>query len=166
MCTTVALVEARKYDELCRAQSPPIPLIYSQTCGVFGQVFCDFGPECTIFDVDGATPRGRRGGGGSCTSCGSRRQAQSALPSARCARAGEPPQTGIVASITQGATTMVYCVEEDRLGFQEGDAVTFSELQGMPELQARGPFRVRAVKPYMLELDVDSSGFAPHESGA
>ena len=61
---------------------------------------------------------------------------------------------------------MVYCVEEDRLGFQEGDAVTFSELHGMPELQARGPFRVRSVKPYMLELDVDSSGFAPHESGA
>jgi hypothetical protein len=29
-------------------------MIYGRTCGVFGQVFCDFGPSFTIFDVNGA----------------------------------------------------------------------------------------------------------------
>ena len=76
------------------------------------------------------------------------------------------PQTGIIASITPGATTLVYCVEEDRLGFQEGDAVAFSEILGMPELAKGGPYRVKTVKPYMLEIDVDSSSFTPHTSGA
>ena len=80
--------------------------------------------------------------------------------------AGEVPQTGIIASITPGATTLVYCVEEDRLGFQEGDAVAFSEILGMPELAKGGPYRVKTVKPYMLEIDVDSSSFTPHTSGA
>ena len=47
------------------------------------------------------------------------------------APAGEPPQNGIIASITQGESTLVYCVEEDRLGFSEGDLVSFSELRGM-----------------------------------
>jgi hypothetical protein len=79
--------------------------------------------------------------------------------------AGEAPHTGIVASISQGPTTLVYCVEEDRLGFTEGDLVTFSEVQGMKELHTKGPFRVKSVKRYMLELDVDSSGFAPHVAG-
>lgn len=54
VCTTVGLEEATQFDARCRAQSPPVPFIYSQTCGVFGQVFCDFGADFTIFDVDGA----------------------------------------------------------------------------------------------------------------
>jgi Ubiquitin-activating enzyme E1 FCCH domain len=81
-------------------------------------------------------------------------------------RAGEPPQTGIIASVTQGETTLVYCVEEDRLGFCEGDLVAFSEVVGMPELAQKGPFRVKAVKPYMIEIEVDSTRFVPHETGA
>jgi ubiquitin-activating enzyme E1 len=79
---------------------------------------------------------------------------------------GEAPQTGIVASVTPGPTTLVYCVEEERLGFTEGDLVSFSEVQGMQELHSMGPFRVKSVKPYMLELDVDSSGFTRHIAGA
>jgi ubiquitin-activating enzyme E1 len=80
--------------------------------------------------------------------------------------AGEQPQTGIIASISQGSPTIVYCVEEDRLGFQEGDFVKFSEVNGMEELKAAGPYRVKTVKPYMMEIDLDSTHFGAHISGA
>lgn len=33
-----------------------IALIISQTSGLFGQVFCDFGPEFVVFDVNGQNP--------------------------------------------------------------------------------------------------------------
>lgn len=33
-----------------------IALIISQTRGLFGQIFCDFGPEFTVYDVNGANP--------------------------------------------------------------------------------------------------------------
>ena len=54
VCTSATLKQANEYDAFCRAQKPPIPFIYAKTAGVFGQVFCDFGPEFVIFDTDGA----------------------------------------------------------------------------------------------------------------
>lgn len=48
--------EAQEFDKFCRAQQPPVPLVYANTIGVFGQVFCDFGPEFVITDTDGASP--------------------------------------------------------------------------------------------------------------
>lgn len=54
VCTSSTLKEANGYDAFCRTQSPPIPFIYAKTAGVFGQVFCDFGPEFVIFDTNGA----------------------------------------------------------------------------------------------------------------
>lgn len=33
-----------------------IALIISLTRGLFGQIFCDFGPEFTVYDVNGANP--------------------------------------------------------------------------------------------------------------
>lgn len=47
--------EAQQFDKFCRAQTPPVPLVYAKTVGVFGQVFCDFGPEFVITDTDGAS---------------------------------------------------------------------------------------------------------------
>lgn len=54
MCTSSSLKEAQQYDTFCRAQSPPIPFVYAKTAGVFGQIFCDFGPEFVVFDTNGA----------------------------------------------------------------------------------------------------------------
>jgi ubiquitin-activating enzyme E1 len=39
---------ARKYN---------IALIIALTRGLFGQIFCDFGPEFTVYDVNGANPQ-------------------------------------------------------------------------------------------------------------
>lgn len=46
--------EAQGFDSFCRAQQPPVPFVYAKTIGVFGQVFCDFGPQFVITDTDGA----------------------------------------------------------------------------------------------------------------
>jgi ubiquitin-activating enzyme E1 len=55
VCTNATLELAQKYDAFCRAQAPPVPFIYAQTAGVFGQIFCDFGPSFVIFDTNGAS---------------------------------------------------------------------------------------------------------------
>ncbi|KAK2076935.1 hypothetical protein QBZ16_005163 [Prototheca wickerhamii] len=78
---------------------------------------------------------------------------------------GEEPHTGIVAGIAQGPRTLVTCVEDDRLEFQDGELVTFSEVVGMPELAAAGPVRVVNCRPHSLELELDSTGFGAYVRG-
>lgn len=58
------------------------------------------------------------------------------------------------------------CVEEERLNFQEGDLVTFSEVRGMGGINGAAPVRVKAVKPYMLELEFDCSTYGMYTTGA
>lgn len=59
-------------------------------------MFCDFGPEFTVFDVD-----------------------------------GEDSHFGIIVSISNDNKALVACVEVERLEFQDGDLVVFSEVRGM-----------------------------------
>ncbi len=47
---------------------------------------------------------------------------------------GEQPRQGIVAGITPGSPTLVSCVDDERLEFQDGDLVIFTEVKGMTEL--------------------------------
>lgn len=42
---------------------------------------------------------------------------------------GEEPRTGIVASISNDNPALVTCVDDERLEFQDGDLVIFSEVQ-------------------------------------
>lgn len=53
LLTETSLAEAIRIDELCRAKG--IAFIKSDIRGVFANVFCDFGPSFTVFDVDGET---------------------------------------------------------------------------------------------------------------
>lgn len=48
--------------------------------------------------------------------------------------AGEEPHKGIVASISNENPAFVTCVDDERLEFEDGELVTFSEVKGMPEL--------------------------------
>eukprot|EP00894_Picocystis_sp_ML_P004469 jgi/Pico_ML_1/54986/g113.t1 len=52
---------------------------------------------------------------------------------------GENPHTGIVASISNGYPALVTCIEDERLEFQDGELVTFSEVKGMTEINNLGP---------------------------
>lgn len=78
---------------------------------------------------------------------------------------GEEPHTGIVAGITPGNPTLVSAVEDERLEFQEGEYVVFSEVVGMHELNSAGPIRVKSAKAHSLEIDIDSTGFNAYERG-
>ncbi|KAK9812201.1 hypothetical protein WJX73_003893 [Symbiochloris irregularis] len=68
---------------------------------------------------------------------------------------GEEPHTGIVASITATHPTVVTCVEDERLQFQDGEHVIFSEVEGMPELNKGKPFKVINCKAHSFQLEQD-----------
>ncbi|KAF2288490.1 hypothetical protein GH714_007895 [Hevea brasiliensis] len=110
--TDISLEKAIEFDDYCHNHQPPIAFIKSEVRGLFGSVFCDFGPEFTVLDVD-----------------------------------GEDPHTGIIASISNDKSALVACVDDERLEFQDGDLVVFSEVQGMSELNDGKPRKVLNFKP-------------------
>jgi len=128
--TDVLLEKAIEIDEFCRRHEPVIAFIKAEICGVFGSVFCDFGPSFTVFDVD-----------------------------------GEEPHTAIVASISNDNPSLVATVDDDRLEFQDGDLVIFSEVRGMVQLNDGKPRRVRDPRPFSFFLEEDTSGFGAYEKG-
>ena len=78
---------------------------------------------------------------------------------------GEEPHSGIIAGVTPGNPTLVTSVEDDRLEFEAGDLVTFTEVEGMVELNTSGPVKVISAKPHSIEIDIDSSKFAQYVKG-
>jgi len=118
-----------RMNEACHAAG--VAYISSAIRGVFGQIFCDFGENFTVYDVN-----------------------------------GENPHTSIVASIEAGSPTLVMGIEDERLEFEEGDVVEFSEVKGMTELNGVKA-RVRSVniKQNTFEVDLDSAGFSAYVSG-
>ncbi|KAG0577880.1 hypothetical protein M758_5G181300 [Ceratodon purpureus] len=54
--TDIALDKAVEIDDFCHHHDPPIAFIKADIRGVFGSVFCDFGPSFTVTDVDGEEP--------------------------------------------------------------------------------------------------------------
>ncbi|PNH08804.1 Ubiquitin-activating enzyme E1 2 [Tetrabaena socialis] len=78
---------------------------------------------------------------------------------------GEEPHAGIVASVSSGCPAMVTCVEDERLEFQDGELVSFSEVSGMRQLNTQGPFKVKNCKAHSFELDVDTSGWGEYTRG-
>lgn len=65
-----------------------------------------------------------------------------------------------------GATTTISCVEEERLGFEEGDLVAFSEVKGMPGLNSTPPCKVKSKTTYSIEVELDSSSLGTYVTGA
>ncbi|KAL9247036.1 hypothetical protein vseg_020507 [Gypsophila vaccaria] len=128
--TDTCLDKAIEFDEYCRNHQPPIAFIKTEVRGLFGSVFCDFGPGFTVVDVD-----------------------------------GNDPHTGIIASISNDNPALVSCVDDERLEFQDGDLVVFSEVCGMKELNDGKPRRVKCARPYSFTLDEDTSNFTPYEKG-
>ena len=128
VATQTGLAEAVRIDEICRKHGKAF--VKADIRGVFASVFCDFGEQFEVTDVD-----------------------------------GEQPHSGIVAGITPGATTLVTSVEDDRLEFESGDMVVFSEVEGMTELNSMAPVKVLSAKAHSLELEVDSTAFGAYVKG-
>lgn len=79
---------------------------------------------------------------------------------------GEEIKTAIVASITCSNPAIVHCVEDDRLDYEDGDYVVFTEVKGMPELSDGKPRKIKNVKAHSFEIDgEDSTSYARHVHG-
>ncbi|KAK9668516.1 hypothetical protein RND81_13G066100 [Saponaria officinalis] len=128
--TNISMDKAIEFDEYCRNHQPPIAFIKTEVRGLFGSIFCDFGPEFTVVDVD-----------------------------------GNDPHTGIIASISNDNPALITCVDDERLEFQDGDLVVFSEVCGMTELNDGKPRKVKSSRPYSFTLDEDTTNFTPYEKG-
>lgn len=88
--------------------------------GLFGNVFCDFGPSFSVVDPT-----------------------------------GEAPLTGIIAGI--GSDGLVTALDETRHGLEDGDFVTFTEVEGL-ELGAE-PYKIETKGPYTFSIgDVSRKG--------
>lgn len=77
---------------------------------------------------------------------------------------GEPPMDGIVVSVTQDKEGLVTTIDEKRHGLQDGDFVTFSEVQGMTELNGIEPRRVTVKGPYTFTIG-DTSSIGQYKGG-
>ncbi|KAM3392447.1 hypothetical protein ACQJBY_013535 [Aegilops geniculata] len=128
--TDIGLDKAYEFDDYCHNHQPPISFIKSEVCGLFGSVFCDFGPKFTVLDVD-----------------------------------GEDPHTGIIASISNDNPALISCVDDERLEFQDGDLVVFSEVHGMTELNDGKPRKVKNARPFSFSIEEDTSNFGIYVKG-
>ncbi|XP_027334069.1 ubiquitin-activating enzyme E1 1 isoform X1 [Abrus precatorius] len=128
--TDISLEKAFEFNDYCHSHQPPIAFIKAEVRGLFGSVFCDFGPEFTVFDVD-----------------------------------GEEPHTGIIASISNDNPALVSCVDDERLEFQDGDLVVFSEIHGMKELNDGKPRKIRNARAYSFTLEEDTTNYGIYEKG-
>uniref|UniRef100_A0A1S4H7Q4 E1 ubiquitin-activating enzyme n=2 Tax=Anopheles gambiae TaxID=7165 RepID=A0A1S4H7Q4_ANOGA len=77
---------------------------------------------------------------------------------------GANPSSAMVASITNDAESLVTCVDETRHGFEDGDYVTFTEVQGMTELNGCAPMKIKVLGPYTFSIG-DTSKLSPYLRG-
>lgn len=128
--TDISLDKSIEFNDFCHNHQPAISFIKAEVRGLFGSVFCDFGPEFTVVDVD-----------------------------------GEDPHTGIIASISNDNPALVSCVDDERLEFQDGDLVVFSEVHGMTELNDGKPRKIKSARPYSFTLEEDTTNYGTYVKG-
>jgi ubiquitin-activating enzyme E1 len=75
---------------------------------------------------------------------------------------GETPVSGIVAGIDEEG--LVSALDETRHGLEDGDFVTFTELQGMEALNSAEPRKVTVKGPYTFSIG-DVTGLGQYERG-
>lgn len=77
---------------------------------------------------------------------------------------GANPLSAMVASITKDADGVVTCLDENRHGFEEGDYVTFCEVEGMTELNGCEPRKIKVLGPYTFSIG-DTSNLSTYIRG-
>ncbi|KAJ3901499.1 ubiquitin activating enzyme [Lentinula edodes] len=106
-----------------------VPFIATETRGLFGSVFNDFGAKFTCVDPT-----------------------------------GEQPLSGMIVSIDKDQEGIVTCLDETRHGLEDGDFVTFSEVQGMTELNGCEPRKISVKGPYTFAIG-DTTGLGDYVRG-
>uniref|UniRef100_A0A671RC84 E1 ubiquitin-activating enzyme n=1 Tax=Sinocyclocheilus anshuiensis TaxID=1608454 RepID=A0A671RC84_9TELE len=125
--TNSSLDEQMRVGDFCHSNG--IKLIVADTRGLFGQLFCDFGEEMTVFDIN-----------------------------------GEQPLSAMISMITKDSAGVVTCLDEARHGFESGDFVTFTEVQGMTELNGCDPIEIKTLGPYTFSI-CNTSSFSDYVRG-
>ena len=64
----------------------------------------------------------------------------------------------------QDGQGVVTCIDETRHGYESGDHVTFSEIQGMTELNGCEPREIQVLGPYTFSIG-DISGYSDYVRG-
>nr|XP_033782239.1 ubiquitin-like modifier-activating enzyme 7 isoform X2 [Geotrypetes seraphini]XP_033782240.1 ubiquitin-like modifier-activating enzyme 7 isoform X2 [Geotrypetes seraphini]XP_033782241.1 ubiquitin-like modifier-activating enzyme 7 isoform X2 [Geotrypetes seraphini] len=77
---------------------------------------------------------------------------------------GEEPISALVHHISQGCPGVVTCLGAHSHGFVDGDFVTFSDIEGMTELNGYEPIKIRVLGPYSFEIE-DTTFFSKYEKG-
>ncbi|KAJ3554773.1 hypothetical protein NM688_g2938 [Phlebia brevispora] len=77
---------------------------------------------------------------------------------------GEQPLTGMIVSVDKDKEGLVTCLDETRHGLEDGNFVTFSEVQGMTELNGCEPRKVTVKGPYTFSIG-DTSNLSEYKSG-
>ncbi|CAL8368052.1 unnamed protein product [Lota lota] len=77
---------------------------------------------------------------------------------------GEQPLSAMISMITKDAAAVVTCLDEARHGFESGDYVTFTEVQGMTELNGCVPVEIKVLGPYTFSI-CDTTGFSDYVRG-
>ncbi|TMW48314.1 hypothetical protein DOY81_006603 [Sarcophaga bullata] len=77
---------------------------------------------------------------------------------------GAQPVSTMIASVTRDSQGVVTCLDETRHGLNDGDYVTFSEVQGMTELNGCAPLKISVLGPYTFSIG-DTSKFGDYITG-
>ncbi|KAG7188057.1 hypothetical protein KM043_013222 [Ampulex compressa] len=77
---------------------------------------------------------------------------------------GEPPVSAMVASVSRDTEGVVTCLDDTRHGMEDGDYVTFSEVQGMTELNGCEPIKIKVLGPYTFSIG-DTSKYSEYVRG-
>lgn len=123
--TDTSLKDQLKIADYCHQNG--IFVVITDTFGLFGTIFTDFGKNFTVGDPT-----------------------------------GENPTSGIVAGIDSEG--MVSANDEARHGLEDGDYVTFSEVEGMEGLNDTAPRKITVKGPYTFSIG-DVSGLGQYERG-
>ena len=104
-----------------------IYVVSTDTFGLFGTIFADFGKNFTVGDAT-----------------------------------GENPNSGIVAGIDSEG--LVSALDETRHGLEDGDFVTFTEVEGMEGLNEAAPRKITVKGPYTFSIG-DVLGLGDYKRG-
>uniref|UniRef100_A0A8C3H5S0 E1 ubiquitin-activating enzyme n=1 Tax=Chrysemys picta bellii TaxID=8478 RepID=A0A8C3H5S0_CHRPI len=77
---------------------------------------------------------------------------------------GEQPLSAMISMITKGCPGEVTCLDEARHGFESGDFVSFTEVDGMKELNHCPPMEIKVLGPYTFSIG-DTSSFSEYVRG-
>lgn len=77
---------------------------------------------------------------------------------------GEQPLSGMIVSVERDKEGLVTCLDETRHGLEDGDFVTFTEVQGMIELNGCEPRKISVKGPYTFTIG-DVSNFGEYKTG-